>query len=588
MTRSRSPLQHPGGTRRDAAAALAACGLAGAVGLLWPSHGTAQPAAAPAYKPTRRGGGGTLRLLMWQAPTLLNPHFATGAKDQDAARLFYEPLFRWDAQAQAVPMLAAQMPSRGNGQLAADGRSVVWTLKKGVLWQDGKPFTADDVVFNWQYATDPATASISSADYDGVKTMEKIDAHTVRMVFNGPNPAWDRCGRVLLLPRHTFAPFMGSASREAPGNLQPVGTGPYVLVDFKPGDTLRARLNPGYHQAAKPFFDNVDLKGGGDPASAARAVLQTGEYDHAWNLQVEDDVLQRMERNGKGRVALLETGNVELILLNMADPWTERDGERAHPASRHPILGDAAVRQALALLLDRQAAQQFVFGRAGRATSNLVNSPPQYDSSGTRSEFSVAKASASLDAAGWKPGSDGVRQKGGQRLRLVFQTSTTPVRQKVQQLLKQSCAKAGIELELKSVTSAVFFSSDVGNPDTAAKFWADLQMLGTAARPPDPAGLLRFFLTREISSKANKWQGLNRSRYSNPAFDTLFDASENELDPQRRAEMVVRMNDIVCKDHVVLPLVHRRNTHAVAHTLVAPMSGWDGAYSAIADWHRQA
>jgi peptide/nickel transport system substrate-binding protein len=525
---------------------------------------------------------------MWQGPTLLNPHFATGAKDLDAARLFYEPLFRWDAQAQAVPMLAAQMPSRANGGLSEDGRSAIWTLKKGVQWHDGQPFTSDDVVFNWQYATDPATAGISSADYSGVKAIEKIDTHTVRMVFNGPTPDWTRCARVLLIPRHVFAPYTGSRSREAPANLQPVGTGPYKPVDFKPGDLLRAQLNPLYHQPAKPFFDSVELKGGGDPASAARAVLQTGEYDHAWNLQVEDELLVRMERNGKGRVELLETGNVEYLLLNMADPWSERDGERAHPASRHPVLSDAAVRQALGLLLDRQSAQQFIFGRTGRATANLINSPALYDSTGTRSEFSVAKAVAVLEAAGWKPGSDGVRQKAGRRLKLVFQTSTTPVRQKVQQLLKQSCAKAGIELELMSVTAAVFFSSDVGNPDTAAKFWADLQLLGTAARTPDPGGLLRFFLTREISSKANKWQGLNRARYSNPAFDALFDASETELDPQRRAELVVRMNDIVCKDNVVLPLMHRRNTHAVAHKLVAPMSGWDGVYSGIADWYRQA
>ncbi len=81
-----------------------------------------------------------------------------GTKDQDGSRVFYEPLAGWDDDGNLVPMLAAEIPSRENGGLAADGKSVTWKLKQGVTWHDGKPFTADDVVFNWEYADDPATA----------------------------------------------------------------------------------------------------------------------------------------------------------------------------------------------------------------------------------------------------------------------------------------------------------------------------------------------------------------------------------------------------------------------------------------------
>src|SRR5438045_6644135 len=108
------------------------------------------------YKPTKRGGGGSLKLLMWQAPTLLNPHFATGTKDQYAGRLFYEPLAGWDAEGNLVAQLAAEIPSVKNGGVAKDGLSVTWKLKKNVAWHDGKPFTADDVVVTWEYAADPA------------------------------------------------------------------------------------------------------------------------------------------------------------------------------------------------------------------------------------------------------------------------------------------------------------------------------------------------------------------------------------------------------------------------------------------------
>ncbi len=96
-----------------------------AAGLL--SHaGVASAQSAPAYKPTRRGGGGLLRLLFWQGPTLLNPHFASGSKDQEGSRPFLEPLIRFDADGEPRAVLAAEVPSRANGGLAADGKSVIW------------------------------------------------------------------------------------------------------------------------------------------------------------------------------------------------------------------------------------------------------------------------------------------------------------------------------------------------------------------------------------------------------------------------------------------------------------------------------
>src|SRR5499425_3160464 len=138
-----------------------------------------------AYKPTKRGGGGTLKTLWWQGATLLNPHFANGTKDQDGSRIFYEPLASWDPDGNLVPVLAAEIPTLQNGGLAKDGKSVVWKLKSGVQWHDGKPFTADDVVFNWEYAADPATAAYSIATYKDIK-VEKVDSHSVRIILPKP------------------------------------------------------------------------------------------------------------------------------------------------------------------------------------------------------------------------------------------------------------------------------------------------------------------------------------------------------------------------------------------------------------------
>ena len=366
-----------------------------------------------------------------EAPTLLNPHFAAGIKDGFASRIFYEPLAQWDADANLEPVLAAEIPSRANGGLAADGRSVVWRLKKGVTWHDGQPFTADDVVFNWQYAIDPAAATFTAGNYLDLK-LEKVDAYTVRVVFSKPTPFWPgQYAQVLLVPRHLFAAYSGAKSRDAPNNNKPVGTGAYTFVDFKPGDLLRAAINPHYHQANRPHFDTLELKGGGDTTSAARTVLQTGEYDYAGGLLVDDEVLKRMEAGGKGRVEFLSGSATTAIYLNYADPGTEVDGERSNPKTHHPLFSDPDVRRAIGLLIDRQSIQSYVFGRQGEATTNFINNPPRYRSPNNKAEFSIDKAKAVLDAAGWKAGADGVRAKDGKKLALLFQGGSLPSRAEV-------------------------------------------------------------------------------------------------------------------------------------------------------------
>ena len=578
--------------RRDFIVRLVAVGLSAPMAAMLLVHaGVAQTAGTPPpYKPTQRGGGGALKMLMWQGPTLLNPHFAIGQKDQMGCRIFHEGLVAFDAEGQLQPLLAAEVPSRENGGVAADGRSVLWKLKRGVSWHDGAPFTADDVVFNGQYARDPATASVMIGAFSGLK-IEKVDSHTVRVVFDKPVPYWPQTyATALLIPRHLHAPYLGAKSREAPANLKPVGTGPYKFVDFKPGDQLRGELNPAYHLPARPHFDSVEVKGGGDAVSAARAVLQTGEYDYAWNLLVEEDVLRKMEAGGKGRLQITPGGATEFIQLAVADPWTEVDGERASAKTQHPVFSDPAVRQAMALLLDRAAIQTYVYGRIGLPTSNILNAPANMRSPNTKAEFSIAKANAVLDAAGWKRGANGgpqaVREKDGRALKFVFQTSVNALRQKVQAIVKQSCQKAGIELELKAVTAAVYFSSDVANPDTSAKFQADMQMYSYTSAP-DPEVYMEQYVSWEIASKAYKWQGRNISRWRNDEVDRLARSAEGELDPVKRAAMFIRMNDLVVAGQYILPVVGRPGVDGVANKLVAPPS-WGGGVGLLHHWYRES
>ena len=551
----------------------------------------AQPKAS-GFTPTRRGGGGQLKVLWWQAPTLLNPHFATGTKDQDATRIFYEPLAGYDPDGNIVPALAAEVPSVDNGGLAKDGTWVIWRLKRGVTWHDGKPFTAEDVVFNWEYVSDPAAAAVTSGSYREIARIDKIDSHTVKLVFTKPQPFWADafCGpRGMLIPKHVFEPFKGGKSREAPANLKPVGTGAYRFVDFKPGDVVRAEANPAYHVPNRPFFDTLEMKGGGDAVSAARAVLQTGEFDYAWNMQVEDDILRRLEQGGKGRVNIWPTGNPEHIQCNFTDPWTEVDGERSSVKTTHPLLSDPAVRQALNLLVDRAAVHEQIYGRQGQTSANFLNAPSRFFSRNTRWEFNVDKANQVLDAAGWKRGADGTREKGGRRLKMVYQTSINAPRQKNQQIVKQAAAKAGIDLDLKSVVASVFFGSDPANPDNYPHFYADLQMYNTTMTAPDPQYFMNQFTSWEVSSKANKWQGRNVTRWRNEEYDRTYKAADVELDPVKRAALFIKMNDLVIQNVVVIPVLWRNGVSASTHKLRGmDLTGWDTTLWRLPYWYKEA
>ena len=543
-----------------------------------------------AFTPTRRGGGGKLRLLFWQAPTVLNAHFARLSSDWDASRVVYESLISTDPESNFIPMLAEEVPTVENGGRARDGTWVIWRLKRGVVWQDGKPFTADDVVFTWEYASDPATAAQSSGLYENILRLDTLDEHAVKVVFKDPTPVWFYSGRTQILPKHLFAEYKGENARNAPYNLKPVGTGPYKIVDFKPGDVALYEINPLYHMPNRPFFDMVELKGGGDATSAARAVIQTGEFDFARNIQdVDKDVRERLERQGrKGRFHVIPGQALMQIRLNRTDPWTEVEGERSSVQVPHPFFSDLRVRQAFAVAVDRRTIAEQLYGAAGQPTSNFLNAPKQFQSPNTRWEFNLDKAAQLLEQAGWKRGSDGVRVKGGRRMKVLFQAPTNLLFQKQQAIVKKALERLGLEVELKAVPASVFGSSgDPANPDSASHFYADMQMFGFGYGI-DPQPLMLGFVSWEIAQKANKWTGRNAVRWANAEYDRLWQQAKTELDPVKRAALFIRMNDLVIEDVVVIPVVWRNQVHAVSHSLRGLEVGpWDYALWNLAYWYRE-
>jgi peptide/nickel transport system substrate-binding protein len=547
---------------------------------------------SPNSQSTTRQDSITLKLLYWQAPTILNPHLSTGFKDAEASRITLEPLASFNNQGQLVPFLAAEIPTAANGGVAADGKSVTWKLKQNLKWSDGQPFTAADVVFTYQFIANPKVASVSAGTYDAIKSVEAIDNHTVRINFKDVNPAWSLVfvgGEGAILPKHIYEQYNGANAREAPANLKPVGTGPYRVLEFRSGDTVIYEPNPEFRQADKLSFQKIELKGGGDATSAARAVLQTGDADFAYNVQVEAPVLKQLETAGKGKVITNYGAQMERINLNHSNSdRVAPSGERSSIDYPHPLFNDRAVREAVSLAIDRDTIAEQLYGVTGKATANFLVAPEQYVSKNTSYEYNLEKAAKLLDKAGWvDSNNNGTRDKNGVEMQLLFQTSVNPLRQKTQTLVKQGLQSIGIGVELKSIDAGVYFSSDPSNNDTVERFYADMQMYTSGNISPDPGAYMKFFTCNQIPQKANNWSGDNNSRYCNPQYDRLWQQSNTELNPQTRTQIFKLMNDILVKEFVVIPLVHRADVVAFGNNITGyEPTPWDMRTWDIMNWKK--
>jgi peptide/nickel transport system substrate-binding protein len=534
----------------------------------------------------------TLRLLYWQAPTILNPHFSSGFKDSEASRITLEPLASFDAEGNMVLFLATEEPTLENGGVSEDGRTVTWKLKEGILWSDGTPFTAEDVAFTYEFISNPEVASNTAGTYETIESVEALDDTTVQITFTEPNPAWYLVftgTQGMVLPKHMFEEYNGANGREAPANTMPVGTGPYRVVDFIPGDVVIYEANPNYRDADSLAFSRVELKGGGDATSAARAVLQTGDVDYAYNLQVEANVLEQLAQGGQGEVVTNFGSLIERIVLNFTDPnQATADGEVSSVEFDHPYLSDPQVREALALAIDRDTIAEQLYGPTGQATANFLVAPEPFRSANTEFTFDLEQAAALLDAAGWTDtNGNGTRDKDGQEMEMVFQTSVNPVRQKTQEIVKQSLEEIGIGVELKSTDASVYFSGDPASRETLERFQADIQMFTTGNTNPDPGSYMKTYTCDEISQKENNWSKTNYSRYCNPEYDVLWQQSTRELDPAVRQELFIQMNDMLIKETAVIPLVHRADAVGVGNRLTGiSLTPWDLGTWNIAEWRR--
>jgi len=534
----------------------------------------------------------TLRLLYGRSVVTLNPHLATGYQDFEAARIVYEPLASYDDSGQLVLFLGAEIPTVENGGLAEDGTTVTWKLRDDVTWSDGKPFTADDVVFTFEFISNPEVAAATAQFYEDVEAVEAVDDHTVRITFKEPTPAWSvpftgQTGGIL--PRHVFKDFNDLNARDAVANLQPVGTGPYLAIGFEPG-TVIFEPNPTYWNG-NPAFKRIELQGGIAPYAAARDVLKAGTADFAHNLQVEANALQELTTAEQGDIVTLFGAKVERIMLNFAHPFARTEaGERSSPTIPHPYFSDLRVRQAVNLAIDRQTIAKTLYGDIGKPTAQLLVAPNRYQAEEVPMAYNLEAAGALLDEAGWvDTDGDGIRDKDGTPMEVLFQASVNPVRQETQAIVAESLEELGVDVEIVRVRVDDFFSADPQETDSLNHFFADMQVYSTGNESPDPSTYMSWWTCEKMASQANQWQEPNNARYCNLEYDRLWTEAKQELDPEKRADLYRRMNQLLVEDVAVIPVVHRAMANAVSHSLTdVEFTPWDASTWAIYAWQRQS
>ena len=549
-----------------------------------------------------RGDDGEVKIIYWQAPSILNPYLSGGTKDVDASNIVIEPLARFNEKGEIVPWLVEEIPTVNNGGVSEDLKSITWKIKPGILWSDGTPFTSADVKFTYDYCTHPDGGCAQLTKFNGVASVETPDDLTVVVHFSDPtpNPYGPFVGlESPIIQKAQFENCMGAKAPECTdANFGPIGTGPFKVVEFKPNDVIIYEANENYRDPDKPAFARVVFKGGGDATAAARAVMETGEFDYAWNLQLAPDVIAEIQKGGKGTPIAGFGPLVERIMLNNTnpDPALGPDkrsvsilDENKKQLNPHPFLRDPAVYKAMSMAIDRPLLVEIGYGQAGKVTCNWVPAPDAYNSTTMQCDKQdIEGAKKLLDEAGIvDTDGDGIREKDGVPLKILYQTSTNAVRQDFQALIKQWWSEIGIETELRNINASVFFGGDPGSPDTFQKFYADVEMYANNFSGTDPQTYLANGLCDKAPTPDTQWQGENISRFCMPEYDALHAKLTQTADMEERARIARELNDMAVQNGMMIPLVHRGRLSAHANSLGGVvLNVWDSEMWNIADWYR--
>lgn len=523
---------------------------------------------APAFTQAKRGG--VLTFGLYQEPETLNPFIATQTASQEVLIFTVEGLLGVNAQGEYFPRLAKEVPSRENGGVSADGKTITYNLKDDLKWSDGQALTCDDVRFTWQAITHPKSGANATTGYRDIETVDCPSST-----------------RVVVKYKTFYAPFLSRfdsiVPRHATGdpaemprwafNRKPVGNGPFTLLEWGTGDHITLIPNRYYRESGKPYLSGVIFRIV-PSREVGKQLIKTGELDVLWDL-VESDVPEIQAVAGV-KLSSAPSPFAERLVLNLADPALDGPTPEQVVKNPHPILGDPRVREAIELGINKKEINdKLLFGLATIGTNELHLGWAAC--AAKPSEYSPTRARQLLEEAGWKVGSDGVRvaqgakyAKDGARLRLKLQTTTgNKLREQAEQLILDYMKQIGLEFYIENVPSAVLFGSWASGAFRKHGHF-DVLMYTTNPDVDPQAQVETYFASWSMPTAANSGAGANYARWANKTADDNIKLAGASPDINARKKAYCgAMNELV-KDRPHIYLYDRAAVHAYRDRL----QGW--------------
>jgi peptide/nickel transport system substrate-binding protein len=502
---------------------------------------------------------GVLRIASLNDPDSLSPLVGEYQVDVDLSMFWAGYLFNYDDQNQLVPELATDVPTLANGGISHDGLTIRYHLRKGVTWQDGAPFDAGDVVFTWHAVMNPSTNVVSRQGYDVIDRIDTPDKYTAVVHLKKPFAPFVNSFLTMsaqpypVYPKHLLAQYP-DLNRIA-YNSAPVGTGPFIVKEWHRGQTLRMVANPHYWRGA-PKLAEVDYT-----AIPDENTLLTTIQSHAIDLWY----LAPATLYGQAS----KIPDTHAILT----PFTQYS-QLGFNTTR-PLVSDPAVRRALAMATDRKRLIELVsYG------VNILNEGDQpkfswaYDGNLKPIAFDVEKAKATLDAAGWHPGPDGVRVKNGQRLRLEAATVTgSAVGNRLAVQLQSAWRAIGVEITIKPYASSLMIATyQAGGILQTGKFDVEFSSWVNGIDPDDSS----VVLSTQIPPRGN-----NNFRFRNREVDAQEAVALTSYDQAVRKKAYGRVQQILVDQVPFLTMWFARRFDVVSDDV----KGYKPAHAVTTFWN---
>ena len=482
-----------------------------------------EPAAAT--EPPAPAGSGTVTITFTQEPDNLNPMYTEMFFSGILREFWLKPVWTFNANAEPVPVLAAEIPSLENGGLSEDGTTVTIRLRDDITWSDGTPLTSADFVFTYDMIMSDQNVPLSRFPYeDYVTSVEAPDATTVVVNFSEPFAAWLTTLFYFVLPQHVLQPVFDSEGTidTAEWNRAPtVGVGPFVFSEWETGSHIAFTANPNWVEP--PKIEQVFIRIVPDDAAQEAAII-AGDTDIG--VFLSSDQIPTLEAGGDVDVVAVASGYSEGWFMNV------------NPETAHPAMLDVNVRQAIALATDRfTIVSDLLDDSVNPVNANFWDNNPPYGNTDIEPyPYDPEEAERLLDEAGWVDSNgDGTRDKDGVELVLRYITNDRELRKNVQAVVQQQWSLVGIGAELVNYSSDVYWNGYNDNGPQAQGLYDIAEYSSVSTSFPDPESSANW-LCNAISSADNP-DGANWQGYCDPEMDELLNEQATTLDFDARLEL---------------------------------------------------